>query len=43
MGQVTAGLGFLLLYFVVVWTLRDQPLARSIVGNSVLVASAAGR
>ncbi|HEY7499658.1 MAG TPA: ATP-binding protein [Vicinamibacterales bacterium] len=38
---MTAGLGFLLLYIAVVWTLRDQPLARSIVGNSVLVASAA--
>jgi two-component system NtrC family sensor kinase len=40
MGQVAAGVGFVLLYVAVGWTLRAQPLARSIVGNAVLVLSA---
>jgi PAS domain S-box-containing protein len=40
MGLVTAGVGLLLLYVAVVWALRDQLLARSIVGNAVLVLSA---
>ncbi len=40
MWQVTIGLGILLVYAALGWALRAHPFARSIFGNTVLIASA---